>query len=88
MFCRPESSFNSCIIVEGISGEAMISYLVLLLGVTVNKASIPSNCKRAIVVPIYIGDDRSLVTDYRPASLNSVVCEQTEHVLASYLRQG
>lgn len=67
-----------------LGGEAMISYLARLLGVTVNKASIPSNWKRAIVVPIYIGDDRSLVTDYRPVSLNSVICEQMEHVLASY----
>jgi len=65
----------------------MISYLAGLLGITVNKASIPSNWKRAIVVPIYIGDNRSLGTDYRPVSSNSMVCEHMEQDLASYLRQ-
>ena len=65
----------------------MVSYLTRLLGVTVSKTSIPSNWKRALVVCIHIGDDRSLVTDYRPVSLISVFCEQIEHALASYLRQ-
>jgi hypothetical protein len=32
--------------------------------------------------------DRSLVTNYRPVSLTSVVCKQMEHVIASYLRQA
>ena len=33
------------------------------------------------------GGDRSLVTNYRPVNLTSVVCKQMEHVIASYLRQ-
>ncbi len=33
------------------------------------------------------GCDRSLVTNYRPVSLTSVVCKQMEHIIASYLRQ-
>ena len=33
------------------------------------------------------GGDRSLVTNYRPVSLTSVVCKQMEHVIASYLRK-
>ena len=33
------------------------------------------------------GGDRSLVTNYRPVSLTSVVCKQMDHVIASYLRQ-
>jgi len=39
------------------------------------------------VIPIHKGGDRSLVTNYRPVSLTSVVCKQMEHVIASYLRQ-
>jgi hypothetical protein len=31
--------------------------------------------------------DRSLVTNYRPVSLTSVVCKQMGHVIASYVRQ-
>ena len=37
--------------------------------------------------PIQKGEDPSLVTNYRPVILTSVVCKQMEHVIASYLRQ-
>jgi len=40
-----------------------------------------------MIVPIYKGSHRSLVTNYRPISLPSVVCKQLEHVIAGYLRQ-
>ena len=39
------------------------------------------------MVSVYKGGDRSLVTNCRPVSLTSVVCKQTEHIMASYLRQ-
>ena len=39
------------------------------------------------MIPIHNGGDRSLVTNYRPVSLNSVVWKQMEHVTASHLRQ-
>jgi hypothetical protein len=68
-------------------GEAMIPYLVRLLDVTVNNAAIASDWKKAIVVPICKGGDRSLVSNYRPVSLTSVVCKQMEHIVASYLRK-
>jgi hypothetical protein len=42
--------------------------------------------KKAIVLPIYKGSDRSLLSNYRPVSLTLVVCKQMEHVIASYLR--
>jgi hypothetical protein len=52
-------------------------------------ATIPSDWKRATVVPNYKGGqgDRSLVSNYRPVSLTSVVSKQIEHVIASYLRK-
>jgi len=65
----------------------MIPYLVRLLDMIINNAAILSDWKRATVVPIYKGVDRSLVTNYRPVSLTSVVCKQMEHVTVSYLRQ-
>jgi hypothetical protein len=70
-----------------LGGEAMIPYLARLLDVTVNNAAIPRDWKKAIVVPIYKGCDRSLVSNYRPVSLTSVVCKRMEHVIASYLRK-
>jgi len=70
-----------------LGGEAMIAYLARLLDVTMNNGTLPGYWKRATVIPIHKGGDRSLVTNYRPVSLTSVVCKQMEHVIASYLRQ-
>jgi len=44
--------------------------------------------KEAIVVPVYEGDDRSAVTNYRSISLTTVVCKQLDHVKVGYLRQA
>jgi hypothetical protein len=38
-----------------LGGEAMIPYLVRLLDITINKATIPSDWKGATVVPFYKG---------------------------------
>jgi len=43
--------------------------------------------KKTIMFPIYKGEDRSIVGQYRLVSLTSVVCKQMEHVRAGYLRQ-
>ena len=43
--------------------------------------------KKAIVVPIHKGGDRSVVKNCRPVSLTSVVCKQMEHVIEDYIRQ-
>ena len=45
------------------------------------------NGKKAVVVPIHKGGDRSIVKYYRPVSLTSVVCKQMEHVIACYIQQ-
>ena len=58
-----------------------------LLDITMNNGTLPGDWKRATVIPIHKGGDRSLVTNYRPVSLTSVVCKQMEHVMTSYLRQ-
>ena len=70
-----------------LGGEAMIPYLARLLDITINNATLSCDWRRATVVPIYKSGDRSLVTNYRPVSLTSIVCKQMEHVIASYLRQ-
>ena len=65
----------------------MIPSLARLLEMTVNNGTLPGDWRRATVGPVYKGGDRSLVTNYRPVSLTSVVCKQMEHIIASYLRQ-
>ena len=42
---------------------------------------------KATVVPIHKGGHRSVGKNYRPVSLTSVICKQTEHVIAGYIRQ-
>ena len=56
----------------------MILYFVLLLDITISNATVPSGWNRATVVPIYKARDRWVVTNYRPVSLTSAVCKQTE----------
>jgi hypothetical protein len=65
-----------------LGGEAMIPYLAQLLDITVNNCTLPADWKRAMVVPVHMGGDRSLVTNYRRVSLTSVACKQMEHVIA------
>jgi len=65
----------------------MIPYLASQLDITANNGALPGDWKKATVIPIHKGGDRSLVTNYGPVGLTSVVCKQMEHVIASYLRQ-
>ena len=70
-----------------LGGEDTIPHLTRLLDITMKNVTLPGDWKKATVVPIHKGGDRSLVTNYRPVSLNSVICKHMEHVIASYLRQ-
>jgi hypothetical protein len=65
-------------------GVAVAPYLARLLEISLNNASIPSNWKRATVLPTYKGGDRSAVSNYRPISLTSVVRKQLEQLTAGY----
>jgi len=69
------------------SGVAMIQYLSRLLDITMNNNAVRGDWKIVIVFPIYKGGDRSVIGDYRPVSLTSVVYKITEHVSEGYLRQ-
>jgi len=79
---------------DGISGEilklgveALTPYLARLLNITMNNNVIPGDWKKYLVVSFYKGGDPSVVVNYRPDRLNSVVCKQIEHVTAGYLRE-
>jgi hypothetical protein len=49
-------------------GEAMIPYLVRLIDIPINNDTISGDWKKATVVPVYKGGDRSVVQNYRPVS--------------------
>jgi len=68
-------------------GKATIPYLERLLDITINNGTIPRDWKKAIVVPIHKGGDRSVFKNYRPVSLTSMACKQMEHVIAGCIRQ-
>jgi hypothetical protein len=53
-----------------LGGETITPYLARLLEISVNNATISSDWKTTMVIPIYKGDDRSAVTNYRPISKN------------------
>ena len=65
----------------------MIPYLTTLMDITLNNTTLPDDWRKAIVIPIFKGGDRSSAGNYTPVSLTSVVCKQMEHVIAGYLRQ-
>ena len=65
----------------------MIPYMVRLLGTKINNGTTPRDWKKATIVPIHKGNDRSVVESYRPVILTSVVSKHMEHVIAGYIRQ-
>jgi hypothetical protein len=71
----------------GFQRTSNVLKLARLLNITMNNRSIPCDWKKSIVVPIYSGGDRSIIGNYRPISLTSVVCNQMKQVLAGYLWQ-
>ena len=50
-----------------------------------NNNALPSDWKKARVIPIFKGGDKDLVENYRPVSLTSVVCKLLEKNIANYL---
>jgi len=65
---------------------SLIPFLARLFDIKMHNGTLSADCKRAVVLPIHKGGDRSLFTNYRPVSLTSMVCKEMEHVIASYLR--
>ena len=65
----------------------MVLYLARLFDISINNGTLPGDWKKALVFPIYKGGDRTVVQNYRPVSLNSVLCKQMEHVITGYMRQ-
>ena len=64
----------------------MIPYLARLLDTAFKNGTIPRDWKKTIIVAIHKGGNRSVVKNYRPPSLTSVVCKQMEHVIAGYIQ--
>jgi hypothetical protein len=57
------------------------------LDIGLSNATVPSDWKETVMVPINKRANRSLVSNYRSVSLISAVSKQIEHVITSYLRE-
>jgi hypothetical protein len=78
---------------DGIPGEilklswkVMIPYLDRWVDITMNTNVIPGDLKSYSGSHLQ-GRERSVIENYRPVNLTSVVCKNLEQVIAGYLRQ-
>ena len=58
-----------------------------MLDIRIKNGTIPRDWKNAIVFPIPKGGDISVVKNYRPVGLTSMVHKQMKYVIAGYIRQ-
>lgn len=61
-------------------------FLSFLFNRCLEEGIMPRVWKRALVVPVYKGGDKSLASNYRPVSLTSVVCKILERLIDSRVR--
>ena len=73
---------------DGMTGELLTNYasvisepLAALFTKSLTEGSVPTLLKRAAVVPIYKGGDRSLPSNYRPVSLTPILMKVMEKIV-------
>ena len=59
--------------------------LTLVYQASVKQGRVPNDWKKAKVVPVYKKGGRSLVSNYRPISLTSILCKTLEHIILSHI---
>ena len=52
---------------------------------SLQQGCIPTEWKKANIVPIFKKGNRSLPSNYRPVSLTSICCKQLEHIIFSHI---
>ena len=57
--------------------------LTLIFRASIHQSSIPSDCKTALVTPLFKKGSKSNPTNYRPISLTSICCKSLEHIMYS-----
>ena len=68
-------------------GETIVPYVRVLFTVSLNNGKIPTDWKKTIVVPIDKGGSCSVLNNYHPISLTSVICKQMEKLVANYIQE-
>ncbi len=70
-----------------LGGEAILPYLTRLFHVSINNSRVPDDWKLAYRCSDFKSGDRTILANYRPVSLTSVVCKLMEHLITNYIRQ-
>ena len=62
---------------------APVLRLTLLYNASINQGSVPSDWKKANIIPIFKKGSRSCPSNYRPVSLKSMCCKTLEYIMYS-----
>lgn len=62
--------------------ESIAHFVIVLFRCSLLSAKLPSDWKRARVVPVFKKGNHLLVENYRPISLTSPICKMLEHVIS------
>merc|ERR1712035_309453 len=57
--------------------------LTLIFQTSLDQGTIPTDWKKANIVPVFKKDDKSLVQNYRPISLTFITSKMLEHIVHS-----
>jgi hypothetical protein len=70
-----------------IAGLEAAVYLDSLYSQIIREGVLPTDWKKAIVIPIHKGGEKKKIGNYRPISLTSTACKVFEKIVCSYLRK-
>jgi hypothetical protein len=63
------------------TAEEIAPAITLVFQASINQGRVPSQWKKAHIVPIFKNGSRSDAANYRPISLTSVLCKVCEHII-------
>ena len=65
--------------------RAILPFLTHLFNISLSLATVPSQWRSAIVIPIFKKGSRNLVSNYRPISLTCCLCRMLENIISQKL---
>lgn len=65
--------------------EAITEFLVVIFRKSFETGNIPSDWRKARIVPVLKKGDPALIANYRPISITSTCCKLAEHIIANYI---
>ena len=69
-----------------LSSNSVAPVLCKLFRLSLSLGALPGSWKRANITPVFKSGDKSLVSNYRPIALTSVVCKILEHIVTGAIQ--